>query len=98
MEYVNKDSVYHYFEEAYQVQPERKLRNNIRMLCMALRYSDLYIIGGNVAELKYMYNHLDSYTYHPEYGLSVFIPKDRHKEKEDFVPNKWYKMYKKNKK
>jgi hypothetical protein len=87
MKYVKRKKVYNYFEEAYQAEPEGKLRNNIRMLRMAFRYSDFYVNGGGAGELKYMNDHFDSYYHNPGYGISIIA-----KGSGSFVPNKWYKM------
>jgi hypothetical protein len=87
MEHVDKKKVYNYFKKAYQAEPEDKLRNNIRMLRMAFRYSDLYVNGGGAGELRYMNDHFDSYYHNPGYGISIIA-----KGSGSFVPNKWYKM------
>jgi hypothetical protein len=82
---VNKATVYDYFEKAYQAEPEGTLRNNIRMLRMAFRYSDLFVNGGADAELKYMYDHFDSYEHNLGYGIAI-----RGNGKGTFSPDKWY--------
>ena len=86
---VDKARVYNYFEKAYNAEPEGKLRNNIRMLRMAFRYSDLFVNGGGDAELKYMYEMFDSYSHNPGYGIAI-----RSEGAGIFAPDKWYKMYK----
>lgn len=95
MEHVDKKKAYNYFEKAYKVQPEGILRNNIRMMRMAFRYSDLHTNGGGKAELKYMKNNFDSYSHDPGYGISIMITKGKEEGKSSFVPNKWYKIYNK---
>ncbi len=91
MKNVNRSKVYSYFEAAYKAEPEGKLRNNIRMLRMAFRYSDLYTNGGSKAELKYLYNHYDSFFHNPGYGIAIIY--NDQKGSGEFNPGKWYKMY-----
>lgn len=85
MKNVDKAKVYDLFEKAYAAEPEGKLRNNIRMLRMAFRYSDLFVNGGTDPELKYMYDHFDSYEHKVGYGIAI-----RGKGTGTFVPDKWY--------
>lgn len=91
MQNVNKEKIYSYFEDAYQAEPEGRLRNNIRMLRMAFRYSDLYTNGGNKAELKYMYDNFDSFVHNPGYGIAIIYKEDKAVGK--FIPGKWYEMF-----
>ena len=89
IQHINKAAVYDYFEKAYDAEPEGKLRNNIRMLRMAFRYSDLYVNGGGDSELKYMYENFDSYSHNLGYGIAI-----RSVGSGIFTPDKWYTMYK----
>ncbi|MEP7109918.1 MAG: DUF4838 domain-containing protein, partial [Ferruginibacter sp.] len=84
---VNKETVYKFFEDAFDAEPEGRLRDNIRMLRMAFRYTDLYVNGGGDGEMKYMRDHFDSYYSKLGYGISI--------KKEGsgmFTPDKWYKL------
>lgn len=82
---VDKKTVYKFFDDAYDAEPEGRLRDNIRMLRMAFRYTDLYVNGGGEAELKYMYDHFDSYYSKLGYGISI-----KKQGSGTFTPDKWY--------
>ena len=86
---VDRDRVYGLFEKAYEAEPEGKLRDNIRLLRMAFRYSDLYIYNPGCDELKYMSNEFGGYWGCLDqigYGIAVFDKP----EKTSFIPDKWY--------
>ena len=85
--HINKDSVYSLFEKAYDAETEGRLRDNIRLLRMAFRYSDLFVNEGDQAELKYMHDHFDSYDSVTGYGISI-----RKKGAGNYSPGKWYVM------
>lgn len=84
---VDSKKVYALFEKAYDAETE--LRDNIRLLRMAFRYSDLHINSPECAELKYMSKTFGSYwgaKGQTGYGLAVVDkPNDT-----DFTPDKWY--------
>jgi hypothetical protein len=65
--------VYNLFDSAYNAEPEGILRNNIRLLRMAFRYTDLATNGGGNKELRYMYDHFDSYQHDPGYGIYIAV-------------------------
>ncbi len=103
MQKVDKAKVYELFEEALSSAKEALFRNNIRMLRMAFRYSDLEVQQDNAKaqypyqKLKYYENitpellymtRFDSYSY-SEKGFGIMIPVRGEVEKE-FTPDKWY--------
>lgn len=71
---VDKARVYALFEEAYAAQPEGVLRNNIRMLRMAFRYSDLHSGSPGCEELQFLSTTFGGY-WHAEgqqgYGIAI---------------------------
>lgn len=72
---VDKNKVYDLFEKAYDAQPEGNLRDNIRLMRMAFRYSDLYINNPDCDELIYMSNEFGSFwgCYgQTGYGIAIF--------------------------
>lgn len=103
MEHVDKESVYALFDEALAAAKENRERNNIRLLRMAFRYSDLEVANrppqnqnGRLTdsmdaqgELWYMHTHFDSFTSGNEgAGIAVpVLPCDT-----AFVPNTWYQF------
>ncbi|MEP7375258.1 MAG: DUF4838 domain-containing protein [Chitinophagaceae bacterium] len=88
-ENADKKLVYKYFEDAYNNEPEGSLKDNIRMLRMAFRYTDLYVNGGGDGELKYMQDHFDSYSTKLGYGITI-----KRDWSGSFTPDKWYKFSK----
>lgn len=84
---VDRNKVYEFFEKAFNAEPEGRLRDNIRMLRMAFRYTDLYVNGGNDGEMKYMHDHFDSYGSGKGYGIAILKEGSG-----SFTPDKWYKM------
>ncbi|MBF0376163.1 MAG: DUF4838 domain-containing protein [Desulfamplus sp.] len=79
----DKAKVYDLFEKAYIAEKDEKLRNNIRLMRMAFRYSDLSTnIGSDNklkelrdGELRYMYDNFDSYSHNLGYGIYIAITK-----------------------
>ena len=91
----DKQKVYDLFEKAYKAEPEERLRNNIRLMRMSFRYSDLLTNGGGYAELKYMYDHFDSYSHNPGYGIYIALSETFNSENrviEPYKPDKWYQF------
>lgn len=91
----DKQKVYDLFEKAYKAEPEERLRNNIRLMRMSFRYSDLLTNGGGYAELKYMYDHFDSYSHNPGYGIYIALSETFNSENrviEPYKTDKWYQF------
>ena len=103
MENIDKERVYSLFEQALESSDEAKARNNIRLMRMVFRYSDLELnnprytmertgIISNAAdesgELWYMHKNFDSFKSGKE-GYAIAIPVAKTTEKE-FIPDKWY--------
>lgn len=102
MENVDKERIYRLFEEALDAEEKPFFRNNIRLMRMAFRYSDLetHQKGADVpypyepvkyyedidAELLYM-TRFDSFHYNDP-GFGIMIPVKG--EAGEFVPDKWY--------
>lgn len=82
----DRKKVYAWFDSAFAAEPEGVLRNNLRMLRMAFRYSDLSTNGGGDAELRYLYDHFDSYKHDPGYGIFISLSGTPGA----FTPDKWY--------
>jgi hypothetical protein len=89
VENVDKEKVYGLFEKAYESEPNESLRNNIRLLRMAFRYSDLHHRVPGSDELRYMSSRFGSYwgrEGQTGYGIAIFdIP-----GKSGYIPDKWY--------
>lgn len=88
--HADKARVYGYFERAYESEPEGVLRNNIRLLRMAFRYTDLSTDGAGEGELRYMYDKFDSYSHNPGYGIYIALTGAAG----SYTPDKWYKFSK----
>ncbi|MBF0412811.1 MAG: DUF4838 domain-containing protein [Desulfamplus sp.] len=94
----DKTKIYELFEMAYKAESEERLLDNIRLMRMAFRYSDLSTIGGNDAELKYMYDNFDSYAHNPGYGIYIAVTKTEDSPNisppsssiDSYQPDKWY--------
>lgn len=87
--HVNREKVYDLFEKAYEAEPEGKLRDNIRLLRMAFRYSDLHCHNPGCDELLYMSNEFGSYWGSEGqigYGIAVFDKPGG----SSYSPDKWY--------
>ena len=82
----DKKKVYAWFDSAFAAEPEGVLRNNLRMLRMAFRYSDLSTNRGADAELRYLYDHFDSYKHDPGYGIFISL----NGAAGAYTPDKWY--------
>jgi hypothetical protein len=88
---VDKDKVYELFEMAYAAEPEGIYGQNIKLLRMAFRYSDLQHNDPGCDELLYMSENFGSYwgTFgQTGYGIAVFDKPGSN----SFVPDHWYKF------
>ena len=102
MQHIDIDQVYDWFEQAYSVASTPLFRNNIRMLRMAFRYSDLeyhdschkvssvWLMDYEDAtgELAYMSINYDSFV-HNKVGYGIDFPV-ANKDTKGFQPDKWY--------
>lgn len=78
-EHIDREKVYALFDQALQQTVSARCRNNLRMLRMAFRHSDLAtalekktILPSQQTELSYLASRLDSYTVnHTGYGISI---------------------------
>jgi len=86
---IDRVKVYKYFEDAYYAVDEGLERNNIRMLRMAFRYTDLEVNGNGENELRYLYKNFDSFTNDPGYG--IFVANEG--AEGNFEPDGWYEFY-----
>ncbi len=82
----DKRKVYAWFDSAFAAEAEGTSRNNLRMLRMAFRYTDLSTNGGGDVELRYLYDHFDSYKHDPGYGIFISVTGSPGA----FTPDKWY--------
>ncbi len=104
IEHIDKEKVYSLFEKALSAAHGRTERNNIRLLRMAFRYSEIETADPSNAtrekvsrfqdyddptgELAYMGTHFDSF-YHNDPGYAIAFPVTNTDTK-DFTPDKWY--------
>ncbi|MBF0112079.1 MAG: DUF4838 domain-containing protein [Desulfamplus sp.] len=89
----DKTKIYDLFEKAYNAESKKRLRDNIRMMRMAFRYSDLSTNGGNDGELKYIYDNFDSYSHNPGYGIYIAVTEtfdSKNRAIDQYKPDKWY--------
>lgn len=86
--HADKGRIYDWFERAYSAEQDEKLRNNIILMRMAFRYSDLSANGGGDTELRYMYDHFDSYSHNPGYGIYIALTGKAGL----YLPDKWYRV------
>ena len=105
MKNIDKEPLYELMEKALEASETPCHRNNVRMMRMALRYSDVECaeVGKNkvdvymalrpyideTGELYYM-SKFDSFK-HNDPGYGITIPVDCPKS-DKFVPDKWYKF------
>lgn len=104
IEHVDKACIYGLFEKALAVAAQRTERNNIRLLRMAFRYSELETADPSNArrieatrfqeyddpsgELAYMAVHFDSF-FHNNSQYGIAFPVTN-TDTRSFVPNQWY--------
>ena len=99
---IDKNKIYELFEKAFESAENELFRNNIRMMRMAFRYSDLEVNSPKIlegkqghisnacdenGELWYMSKNFNSYLSEKE-GFAIALP-IRETDKK-FIPNKWY--------
>ena len=105
MKHIDKEFVYNCYEKAFDEAKAPLERNNLRMMRMVFRYSDLELQEKDAEsfeytkvrkypninkELLYM-TKFDSYwKNHTGYGIS--IPLDSDEAVEEFIPDKWYRF------
>lgn len=106
IEHIDKANIYALFEHALAVTTQSRMRNNIRLLRMAFRYSE--VETGDLAnavrtkssrfqdyedptgELAYMATHFDSFL-HNNPGYGIAFPVTN-TDVHHFVPDKWYQF------
>lgn len=104
IEHIDKDAVYSLFEKALCAASDTRSRNNIRLMRMAFRYSDIETHdSANVGrtafgrfqeyddptgELAYMAVNYDSFL-HCDPGYGIAFPVTN-KNTKGFTPDKWY--------
>jgi len=102
METVDKEALYNAYERAFALADTPRARNNLRLLRMVLRYSDLETsepasldkkyqnVAENYAdasgELGFMTRFDSFWKNDPGFGISIPLQS----EEKDFVPDKWY--------
>lgn len=76
--HIDRQKVYALFDEALYKAKDATAKNNIRMMRMAFRYTDLSspaegeeLTAEASAELDYMYTHFNSYLVHGGYGIAI---------------------------
>ena len=102
MENIDKGYVYGLFEKAIAAAETARARNNIRLMRMAFRYSDIETADSGsgqpyslvlpyedpTGEIAYMAVNFDS-LYHSKTGYAIAFPVSNTDTK-GFVPDKWY--------
>lgn len=102
IEHIDKEQVYAWFEEAFAAAKTPRARNNIRLMRMVFRYTDIefpdpghtqgyawvYPYEDPTGEMAYMATHFDSY-YHNYAGYGIAFPV-ANTDTKDFTPDKWY--------
>ena len=103
IEHIEKERIYSLFEAALAAADNARCRNNIRMMRLAFRYSDLTVSDpvedksshrllkyeDKTGELAYMAAHYDSYfANYTGYGISVLAEG----QAPDTAPDKWYEF------
>jgi len=103
MEHIDKEYVYNLYEKALEAAKGAVARNNVRLMRMVFRYSDLEFnnprytdedtgiisnAGDESGELWYMHDKFDSFKSGKE-GYAIAMPIKKTTEKE-FTPDKWY--------
>ena len=104
IEHIDKETVYGLFEKALAATKGKTERNNIRLLRMAFRYSDIETADSSnsrrtavsrfqdyddpTGELAYMATHFDSFR-HNDPGYAIAFPVTN-TDTHSFVPDKWY--------
>lgn len=89
--HVDCNKIYHIFEKAYEAQPEGTMRDNLRLLRMAFRYSDLQTNHPDSDEITYISNHFGSFwgeLGQVGYGISTYAKPGT----TSFTQDKWYQF------
>lgn len=81
------DTIYADFEDAYSAATTASARNNLRLLRMVVRYTELSNYGTGAAERYYMWENFDSGT-SGNTGYGIGIPDNG--SPGPFQPDKWY--------
>ena len=92
--HVDTDKVYHLFEQAYVAEENEILRDNLRLLRMAFRYSDLQTNEPDADEIIYISKEFGSFwgeLGQAGYGISAYAKPGE----VAFIPDKWYQIYSK---
>lgn len=93
MGHVDRDRAYGFLENAFTAEDDEKFRDNIRLLRMAFRYSDLQTFSPGCDELRYMSREFGSYwSVEGQRGCGLAVL-DKPGES-TFCPDKWYRMAK----
>ena len=106
MDNIDKEKIYSLYEKALEKTADKRCRNNIRLMRMVWRYTDLMVNNpvleddgtkafisntrDDTGELWYMGSHFDSFISGKE-GYGIAIPTLKRSDAE-FVPDKWYKF------
>lgn len=102
MENVDKDYAYDLYEKAFSEAKTTRARNNVRLMRMAFRYSDIETSDKGsrqpyawvlpyedpTGELAYQAVNFDSF-YHSKTGYGIAFPV-QNTDTKGFVPDKWY--------
>ena len=102
MENIDKQAIYAAYERAFSLADTPRARNNLRLLRMVFRYSDLEVQEEASRDKKYdriKENYVDAsgelgfmtrfdsfWKNNPGYGIAFPLKS----EEKDFVPDKWY--------
>jgi hypothetical protein len=81
------DTIYADFEDTYSAATTASARNNLRLLRMVVRYTELSNYGTGAAERYYMWENFDSGT-SGNTGYGIGIPDNG--SAGPFQPDKWY--------
>jgi len=106
MENIDKEKIYYLYDKALEAATEKLYRNNIRLMRMVWRYTDLEVnnpplendgtvpnismASDETGELWYMGEKFDSFINSTE-GYGISIPVKKRSDAV-FVPDKWYKF------
>ncbi len=90
--HVDSMKVYSYFEKAFEAETREDLRDNIRALRMAFRYSDLMTNNPNSSEIPYISSRFGSY-WGSMGQKGIGIASIEKPLKSDYIPDKWYSFF-----
>jgi hypothetical protein len=82
-------AIYRHFDNALNAESRPRLRDHIRLMRMALRYTDLSANGSGAAERYYMWQHFDSGT-SGNIGYGIAMPNNG--SAGSFAPDTWYRF------